>query len=333
MSSGAYGSTCVRQPDGAHRLRPLWFSRSISGIASRRAQRARRACTICQTPKPAAASSTSATGRARPAAATRLRPGGSAVACTSSSAASATARRDTAPPDPSPARDRRSPQRRPAHPRRSAPQRRRLVAQDRGDEADLGVAGERPAAGEHLVEDGAEREDVGPRVDRPPLRLLRRHVGRGAEDRCRAVCRAPSSSLRSAPRSIELREAEVEHLRAAVARDQMLAGLMSRWTMPAACAAASADAICAAYASAVATGSGPPRQQRVERHAIDELHRDERRAVVLVDLVDGDDVRVVERRGGARFLDEAARPSGSAGRLGRQDLDRDRAAEPRVDAR
>ena len=38
------------------------------------------------------------------------------------------------------------------------------------------------ASGQHLVEHAAERPDVGPLVDRPAARLLRRHVGRGAED-------------------------------------------------------------------------------------------------------------------------------------------------------
>ena len=38
---------------------------------------------------------------------------------------------------------------------------------------------------------------------------------------------------------------------------RMFAGLMSRWTMPLPCAALSAEAICAAYSSALATGSGP----------------------------------------------------------------------------
>ena len=44
------------------------------------------------------------------------------------------------------------------------------------------VAREGPAAGQHLVEHAAERPDVGALVDRLALGLLRRHVGRGAED-------------------------------------------------------------------------------------------------------------------------------------------------------
>ena len=79
----------------------------------------------------------------------------------------------------------------------------------------------------------------------------------------------------------------------------MFAGLMSRWTMPLACAASSASASCGAILERLGDRQRPCRDARVEGRAVDELHRDERRAVVLVDLVDRDDVRVIEG-GGAR---------------------------------
>ena len=53
---------------------------------------------------------------------------------------------------------------------------------DGGDDVGDGLAGERAAAREHFVEHDAERPDVRALVDRLPARLLRRHVGRGAED-------------------------------------------------------------------------------------------------------------------------------------------------------
>ena len=74
----------------------------------------------------------------------------------------------------------------------------------------------------------------------------------------------------------------------------------------------------------------PCRDERVEPGAVHQLHRDERRAAVLVDLVDRDDVRVVEGGGGAGFLDEAAVAIGIGRRFGRQHLDRHRSPEPRV---
>ncbi len=71
--------------------------------------------------------------------------------------------------------------------------------------------------------------------------------------------------------------------------------------------------------------------QRIERAAVHELHRDERHLAGGVDVVDVDDVRVVERGGGLRFLDEAALAVGVRARGGRQDLDGDGAVQARVD--
>ena len=48
------------------------------------------------------------------------------------------------------------------------------------------------------------------------------------------------------------------------------------------------------------------------------------------DVVDGQDVRVVQRRRGARLLLEAAEPLGIGGERRREHLDRDLALEPRV---
>ena len=53
---------------------------------------------------------------------------------------------------------------------------------------------ERVSAGEHLVEDDAEGPDVGALVDGLALRLLRRHVGGGADDHSH-LCRARAVSV------------------------------------------------------------------------------------------------------------------------------------------
>src|SRR5262245_48472403 len=63
-----------------------------------------------------------------------------------------------------------------------------------------------------------------------------------------------------------------------------------------------------------------------ERHAVDQLHHDEVAVVCAVDVVNGDDVRVVQRRSRARFLGETAF-SFRAGRTRLQDFNRDFATE------
>ena len=65
-----------------------------------------------------------------------------------------------------------------SRPRGCGPQRRR----QRGECA---VAGERTLSAQHFIQHHAEREDVGPRIDRFALGLLGRHVGHGAQDLAR----------------------------------------------------------------------------------------------------------------------------------------------------
>ena len=70
------------------------------------------------------------------------------------------------------------------------------------------------------------------------------------------------------------------------------------------------------------------RDRPVERLALDEFHRDEVQLVGAVDLVDGDDVGVVERRGRAGLVLEAAAPLVVRGQLRRQQLERDAPLQP-----
>ena len=68
----------------------------------------------------------------------------------------------------------------------------------------------------------------------------------------------------------------------------------------------------------------------LQRLAVEELHRDERLALGLVDVVHRADVRVVERRGRARFALEALERTGLARQFVGQELQGDRAIEPHV---
>ena len=67
-----------------------------------------------------------------------------------------------------------------------------------------------------------------------------------------------------------------------------------------------------------------------QRPAVDVLHDDERRAVLLAPVEDADDVGVVQARGGLRLAPEPLDERGVARELGGEHLERDGAVELRV---
>ena len=60
-----------------------------------------------------------------------------------------------------------------------------------------------------------------------------------------------------------------------------------------------------------------------QRDAVDKLHRDEVHAIVLADLIDVRDVRMIERGRGLRLLNEAAHAILIGGNFGGKNLQRD----------
>ena len=74
----------------------------------------------------------------------------------------------------------------------------------------------------------------------------------------------------------------------------------------------------------------PARQPLLEGLALVIGHHDVEPAVVLADVVDGADVRIVEGRGGARLAQEAVLGGAVPAVLGRQQLDRHPAPQPGV---
>ena len=155
-----------------------------------------------------------------------------------------------------------------------------------GTPLDLGVEdgdrarpGEGQLPGEHLVEHAAERVEVGARVDRPAGDLLGRHVLGRAEDR-EARLRALVSAARPASVSAAIATPKSSSFTpgAAASVSNRFCGLMSRWTRPAPCAASSARHASIASAHRLAPVEAPlPLQVRVERLAVEQLHRAGRR--------------------------------------------------------
>ena len=141
------------------------------------------------------------------------------------------------------------------------------------------LAVERALAGEELVEHEAERVDVAARRD-----LAARPAARAP---CRRACpaRIASPDAPASPKSV-MRTLPVPS-------SITLAGLRSRWMTSRSCAAASPAQICRAISSARSSGKRPMRRSSDDEIlAVDVLHREERAAVDLVDVVDAADVGV-----------------------------------------
>src|SRR5207249_1753300 len=107
-------------------------------------------------------------------------------------------------------------------------ERRRLPPDDCVRRLERRAAGERAPTGDHLVEDRAEREDVGAVIGVLPLHLFRRHVGYrshdGAAQRLEGRrIRASSLPWRNHGRiAHQLGDAEVDDLQAALDRDEQV---------------------------------------------------------------------------------------------------------------
>ena len=108
-----------------------------------------------------------------------------------------------------------------------------------------------------------------------------------------------------------------------------LAGLRSRWTMPARCARSSASAIWIPYLTACSMGREPRPTRSRERLAFEELHDEVLDALLVTDVVERADVRVRELRDRLCFALETLARLGRGQVVG-ENLDRDSPLEPGV---
>ena len=192
---------------------------------------------------------------------------------------------------------------------------------------------EGPLAREHLVEDRAEREDVGPRVGAPSAHLFGRHVPERPEDDAGLGAgrgRGEIGGLGALLLMRQLGEAEVEDLDAAVVGDEEVFGLevavddafQVRGREPMGDLQRAVDCL--------ARREPPACELRPERLAFEELLDDVGSPLVRADVVDRGDVGVVEDARRLRLLLEAPEAVGVGRERSRQHLDRHFAAEPRI---
>ena len=190
---------------------------------------------------------------------------------------------------------------------------------------------ERGAAGEHLIEEDPQGEEVRPGIGRLAARLLGRHHPVGAEDRSFAGQRLFGllEGTRRPPR-----DAEVGDLRSSVDREQHVLGLEI--------AVHHALPVGAGEPFGEGEGNGqsfgdrqrPRLQEPVERGAGHVLHHDVVGAAFAEQVVDLHDSRMAEARGHPRLAQESRPPSGirpgTGPGFGTNPLDRHLAVEPRI---
>ena len=212
-------------------------------------------------------------------------------------------------------------------------QRQRAIDPQRSERARLGpqdcrqrfasaVSIERTESREHFVKEDPERELIGTVVEEPAADLLGRHVTHRSP-RARRIRRDRGWGRIGGGPNVVLRHAEVEQLRLTHGGQHDVVGLD----------------VAMHHAAGVGGGKGagdggskrehPPDRQWTEgerltqRLALHVLHDDEVTALGLSRGVHGDDVRVSERRGCARFAQHAlasraalprVRPKGVSGR-------------------
>ena len=207
-----------------------------------------------------------------------------------------------------------------------------LLVEDRGQDVRNRLAREGPATRQHLVQNAAERPDVGAPVGLLAARLLGAHELGRPDDLARA-----SKSSRTTVGEREMSPASGMSIALARPKSRtltlpsgvilMLAGFRSRWRTPFSCANSSASAIWAPMRRASAIASGPRVEPLRERLALDELHHDVPDRAVLLGAVDRRDRRVVDGREHPGLALEARHAAGIRGGVVGQDLDRDVPAE------
>ena len=202
------------------------------------------------------------------------------------------------------------------------------------DDLEVVLALERRAAGEHLVDEDAERVDVAPRVGHVP-RLLRRHVlGAAEEHAVLGDLGIPGLPVGDQER---LHQAEVEDL------DHVVVGLVQQHhvrRLEVAVNDAELVRLTQRPADLLGDVENPPpgkglvvRQHLCQRLPLHVLHGDEVDAVLGLPVVDdGDRVRVAQLRGEAGLEEEAAleRRILLRGEVGVEDLQRHHAVQRRL---
>ncbi len=199
------------------------------------------------------------------------------------------------------------------------------------------IAPERKNSGSHFVKHDAEREQVRTTVQFLAQDLLGRHVGDGSQGGAgtgemlwRGKRGAGVRHSRCRGGGIQLSQPEIENLGMAALGHKNVCWLDI----------AMDDAFGVRRVESVGNFDGNLKNAFqlyrtaldgvFEGHAIEEFHGDECFALLLTDVVDGADIRVIQCGGGLRFALETRQSLGILGNFVRQKFQSDEAMEARV---
>ena len=206
---------------------------------------------------------------------------------------------------------------------------RRRVVQNRVDHLDGRRAGERLRSDGHFVDHRPEREEIAAVIDRVAEQPFRRHVVGRPEDAAGRGEAAARFLIEVGDRRL-FGESEVEQLHDAALGDEDIGGL--HVTMN--------DTLLVRRVERIGDldgnvnhfeGAQPSAgHAHFQRLTTEQFHGNEGAAFEFIDLIDGADMRVIERRRRLGFALELAERGGICGKRVRNELQRNRTAEPSV---
>ena len=206
----------------------------------------------------------------------------------------------------------------------------RFLRENRRHRIGGGLARERPAAGQHLVEDRTKGEEIGARVDRQTSELFGGHVadrphdhaGIGAGNRFHTRGRLVWNDL--------TRQAEVEDLHLPVLQQEDVLRLQVPMDQASGVRGRQATGNLDRNLDRLARGNRTGVQAIAQRFALEELRDGEELSVVDAGIEDRQDVGVRERRDRLRLALEAGAPILIGRDAQRQHFDGDVSRKPRI---
>ena len=216
-----------------------------------------------------------------------------------------------------------------------ATDRLRLLFENGRERREPRVAIKSPLTGEHLVEQGAERENIAARIHLIAFGLLRRHVRSGPDNRAPLGVWAWRFHTRRlgkfARRGLgNLCQPEIQHFDEIVLGHHNVGRLQISVNNSRRVSLRQRFGDLHGILQRLVQPQPVPADQLIQRFARHVLHRDERLPVLLANVIDRADVRMVQGRCSLGLTLKAGQRLGVSRNFRREELQCDEAMQPRV---